>query len=215
MKIGIIGSGVVGQTLAKAFLAEGYTVQLGTRNTLKEELIKFKKENTNIHLGTFAETAIFADIIVLATAGAVTLDAIELAGKENFTKKVVIDTTNPILKEPPVNGVLKFFTDYNNSLLEKIQSFIPDANIVKAFSCVGNAFFYKPYFNGTTPTMFIAGNNIDAKKLVTGILTTFGWETEDMGMAEAARAIEPLCILWCLPRFTKNQWGHAFKLLKL
>ena len=126
----------------------------------------------------------------------------------------MIDATNPIAKEPPVNGVLKFFTDYNSSLLEKIQLHIPEANLVKAFSCVGNAFMYKPNFNGQIPTMFIAGNSEAAKKTVTDILTSFGWETEDMGAAEAARAIEPLCILWCLPGFTKNQWTHAFKLLK-
>jgi len=215
MKIGIIGSGIVGQTLAKAFTNEGNNVQLGTRNTSKEEVIKFKNENANINIGTFAETATFADLIVLATAGAVTIDAIALAGKENFNNKIVIDATNPIAKEPPVNGVLKFFTDYNSSLLEKIQAFIPETKIVKAFSCVGNAFFYKPNFNGVKPTMFIAGNDLNAKKVVVDILIAFGWETEDMGTAEAARAIEPLCILWCLPGFTKNQWGHAFKLLKM
>jgi len=215
MKIGIIGSGIVGQTLAKAFTNEGNNVQLGTRNTSQEEVIKFKNENANINIGTFAETATFADLIVLATAGAVTIDAIALAGKENFNNKIVIDATNPIAKEPPVNGVLKFFTDYNSSLLEKIQAFIPEAKIVKAFSCVGNAFFYKPNFNGVKPTMFIAGNDLNAKKVVVDILIAFGWETEDMGTAEAARAIEPLCILWCLPGFTKSQWGHAFKLLKM
>ncbi|MFZ8439413.1 hypothetical protein ACO1M2_13740, partial [Staphylococcus aureus] len=78
----------------------------------------------------------------------------------------------------------------------------------------GNAFMYKPNFSEGTPSMFIAGNSEEAKATVTTILTHFGWETEDMGKAEAARAIEPLCILWCLPGFTKNQWHHAFKLLK-
>jgi predicted dinucleotide-binding enzyme len=215
MKIGIIGSGIVGQTLAKAFISEGHTVQLGTRNIAKEELTKFRTENPKIRIGTFAETASSADLIVLATGGSVTLDAILLAGKENFSNKIVIDTTNPIAAEPPVNGVLKFFTDYNQSLAEKIQSFIPDAKLVKAFNSVGNAFMYKPKFPGGVPSMFIAGNDTEAKNIVTDILTAFGWETEDMGTVEAARAIEPLCILWCLPGFTKNQWSHAFKLLKL
>ncbi|MFX8817190.1 hypothetical protein ABTM85_20315, partial [Acinetobacter baumannii] len=88
-----------------------------------------------------------------------------------FINKVVIDATNPIAKEPPVNGVLKFFTDYNSSLLEKIQAHITQAKLVKAFSCVGNAFMYKPNLNGQIPTMFIAGNHADAKKMVTDILT--------------------------------------------
>lgn len=214
MKVGILGSGIVGQVLAKAFNAEGHQVMLGTRNILKEEVVKFKNANAAIAIGSFTETASFGELLVLAIAGNITIDAIDIAGTENFRNKVVIDATNPIAKEPPVNGVLKFFTDYNSSLLEKIQLHIPEANLVKAFSCVGNAFMYKPNFNGQIPTMFIAGNSEAAKKTVTGILTSFGWETEDMGTAEAARAIEPLCILWCLPGFTKNQWTHAFKLLK-
>jgi hypothetical protein len=73
---------------------------------------------------------------------------------------------------------------------------------------------YKPNFSGGVPTMFICGNDEDAKKTVTNVLASFGWETEDMGRVEAARAIEPLCILWCIPGFIRNQWQHAFKLLK-
>ena len=73
---------------------------------------------------------------------------------------------------------------------------------------------YKPDFNGQLPTMFICGNDADAKKTITNILADFGWETEDMGVAAAARAIEPLCILWCIPGFLRNDWTHAFKMLK-
>jgi predicted dinucleotide-binding enzyme len=126
----------------------------------------------------------------------------------------VIDTTNPIADAPPVNGVLKFFTDLNQSLMERIQMVIPKANLVKAFNSVGNALMYKPDFRGTLPTMFICGNNEEAKATVTELLSVFGWETEDLGRAEAARAIEPLCILWCIPGMLKNDWMHAFKLLK-
>ena len=214
MKIGIIDSGIVGQTLAKAFKSEGHSVMLGTRNTAKEEVVKFKEVNAAIAVGNFLETAQFAELVVLATGGLVTEDAIKLAGTGNFTGKIIIDATNPIAATPPVNGVLSFFTGPNESLLEKIQLFLPEAKLVKAFSCVGNAFMYQPKFTGGTPTMFICGNDEDAKKTVTEILTSFGWETEDMGKAEAARAIEPLCILWCIPGFINNQWGHAFKLLK-
>jgi 8-hydroxy-5-deazaflavin:NADPH oxidoreductase len=215
MKIGIIGSGIVGQVLANAFYSEGHQVQLGTRNIEKEEIAKFKTENPAVTIGTFAETAQFGELLVLAVGGSVAEDVIKLAGPGNFSGKVVIDATNPIAAAPPVNGVLQFFTGPNESLMEKLQVVLPEAKLVKAFSCVGNAFMYKPVFPGGVPTMFIAGNDEEAKKIVTAILTAFGWETEDMGKAEAARAIEPLCILWCLPGFTKNQWGHAFKLLKL
>ena len=112
------------------------------------------------------------------------------------------------------NGVLSFFTGPNQSLFEQLQELLPDAKLVKAFNSVGNALMYQPNFPGGKPTMFIAGNDEAAKELVTEILTAFGWETENMGKAAAARAIEPLAILWCLPGFTKNEWSHAFKLLK-
>ena len=214
MKIGIIGSGVVGQVLAKAFIKEGHEVKLGTRNTSKEEVVKFREANTAVAIGNFSETANFGEIIVLATGGSVTEEAIKLADVENFSGKVVIDATNPIATAPPVNGVLQFFTGPNESLMEKLQTFLPGAKLVKAFNSVGNAVMYKPNFPGGIPTMFICGNDEEAKKTVTSILTSFGWETEDMGKGEAARAIEPLCILWCIPGFIRNQWGHAFKLLK-
>ena len=214
MKIGILGSGIVGQVLAKAFLAEGNEVMLGTRDTSKPEVTKWSNENKSGKVGDFKETAKFGEILVLAVGGSVAESAIKLAGKENFSNKVIIDATNPIAAAPPVNGVLKFFTDLNESLMEKLQKLLPDANFVKAFNSVGNAYMYKPKFPGGTPTMFICGNNESAKKKVTDILTQFGWETEDMGTVEAARAIEPLCMLWCIPGIAKGRWNHAFKLLK-
>jgi 8-hydroxy-5-deazaflavin:NADPH oxidoreductase len=214
MKVGIMGSGVVGQVLAIAFANEGHEVKLGTRDIAKPEVVKFKGENPSIGTGTFAETAAFAELVVLATGGSVTAQAIQLAGIENFSGKVVIDATNPIAPVPPVNGVLQFFTDLNESLMEKLQFQLPQARLVKAFNCVGNAYMYKPDFPGGPPTMFICGNDEAAKKTVTDILVSFGWDTEDMGKVEAARAIEPLCILWCIPGMIRNQWSHAFKLLK-
>ena len=214
MKVGIIGSGNVGRVLATGFLSEGHQVMLGTRNTSKEDVVKWKNEIKNGLLGSFQETAQFGEVIVLAVSGLVTEDAINLAGKEHLSNKVIIDTTNPIAAVPPENGVIRYFTTLEESLMEKIQKILPDAKVVKAFSCVGNAFMYKPNFNGSIPSMFICGNDDAAKKTVTDILTSFGWETEDMGKVEAARAIEPLCILWCIPGFIRNQWTHAFKLLK-
>ena len=215
MKIGIIGSGIVGQVLAKGFTAEGHNVQLGTRNPEKEEAITFKTANPAIGIGDFAGTAKFGELLVLAVAGDAASAAVDLAGATNFSGKVIIDATNPIAREAPQNGVLKFFTSYNDSLMEQLQRQVPDARFVKAFNSVGNAFMYKPKFPGGKPTMFICGNDEAARKTVTDILTAFGWETEDMGKAEAARAIEPLCILWCIPGFIHNQWTHAFKLLKM
>src|SRR3954451_16181866 len=121
MKIGIIGSGPVGQVLGKAFLAEGYEVMLGTRNVEKAEVAKWKEQNPEGNIGTFDEAAKFAEIVILATAGSVAEEAIRLAGIEHFAGKTVIDTTNPIAPKPPVSGVLQYFTDINESLMERIQ----------------------------------------------------------------------------------------------
>lgn len=214
MQVGIIGSGIVGRVLASAFIKEGHNAMLGTRNTSKEEVLKWARENPNGQTGDFAQTASFGELIVLATGGTITEEAIALAGLENFSGKVVIDTTNPIAPSPPENGVLKFFTGLDSSLMERLQKLIPTAKLVKAFNSVGNAFMYKPKFAGGPPTMFICGNDPEAKNVVTALLTDFGWETEDMGHVQAARAIEPLCILWCIPGILHNQWTHAFKLLK-
>ena len=97
--------------------------------------------------------------------------------------------------------------------MERLQSAFPGAHFVKAYNSVGNGRMINPQFAGGKPTMFICGNDDKAKATVRGINDQFGWETADMGKAEAARAIEPLCMLWCILGFTQNEWTHAFKLL--
>lgn len=212
--IGIIGSGIVGQTLANGFLKHGYSVKIGTSNP--EKLAGWISEaGPNASLGSFSETAFFGDIIVLAVKGSAALEALTKCDPASLKDKTVIDATNPIADAPPQNGVLKFFTNLDESLMEKLQHTYPDTNFVKAFSCVGNAFMVNPDFPGGKPTMFICGNNEESKNDVKLILDKFGWETEDMGKAESARAIEPLCILWCIRGIQKGQWMHAFKLLKM
>ena len=141
-------------------------------------------------------------------------EALQLTGEDNHSGKIVIDTNNPIADAPPVNGVIQFFTGSNSSLMEQLQTRFPHVRFVKAFSCIGAAYMVDPDFGGNKPTMFICGNDKEAKKEVTKILDTFGFETEDMGETEAARAIEPLCVLWCIPGFRENNWSHAFKLLR-
>lgn len=213
-KVGIIGSGVVAHALANGFLKYGYDVMMGSRDSAKLEEWKEKSAGKG-KTGTFEETAKFGEIIVLAVKGAGAIEAINLAGIKNLNGKTIIDTTNPIDdKRPPDNGVLHFFTSLEESLMERLQKAVPDANFVKSFNIVGNVFMVDPDFGGVKPTMFICGNNDNAKNEVKAILEQFGHETEDMGKAEAARAIEPLCILWCIPGFIQNRWTHAFKLLK-
>lgn len=210
-KIGIIGSGVVAQTLGTGFLNHGYEVQLSSRNP--EKLSTWKQKNPSGTVGSFDEAAQFGDMLVLAVSGRSAVTALELTKKEHLQNKTIIDATNPISTDAPQNGVLQFFTDANSSLMEQLQHKFPQSNFVKAFNSVGSAFMVNPTFE-TKPTMFTCGNNDQAKQEVLEVLDKFGWETEDMGTAEAARAIEPLCMLWCIPGFRKNQWAHAFKLLK-
>ena len=214
MKVGIIGSGVVAQTLGKAFIAEGYEVMLGSRDAHKESLGKWKAANPTAKTGSFADTAAYGELLVLATAGHGAIPALQSIGLKNLEGKTIIDVTNPIAPAAPEKGVLKFSTSLDHSLMEQLQQAAPKAKFVKAFNSVGNALMYKPSFKEGKPSMFICGNDEPAKKQVTEILTRFGWETEDMGSAEAARAIEPLCMLWCIPGLLHNQWNHAFKLLK-
>jgi len=152
--------------------------------------------------------------VVLAVKGAAAESVVDLAGAANLAGKVVIDTTNPIAEMPPTSGVLHYFTTLEDSLMERLQRRVPAANFVKAFSCVGNAVMVEPKLPGGPPSMFICGNHEGAKAEVGKILVKFGWEIEDLGKVEAARAIEPLCILWCLPGFLSNRWAHAYKVLK-
>lgn len=212
MKIGIVGSGVVAQTLASGFLKHGHEVVVGTRDPAK--LADWAKENPNGKIGSFTDAAKFAEMAVLAVKGGAAAAALRAAGAGNLAGKPVIDATNPIADAPPVNGVLKFTTSLDDSAMEQLQREFADMHFVKAFNSVGAASMVNPQFAGGKPTMFICGNNDAAKKTVTVILDQFGWETEDMGTVEAARAIEPLCMLWCISGFLRNDWVHAFKLLK-
>ena len=212
MKIGVLGSGDVAKVLASGFLKHRHDTMVGTRDSAK--LAGWAAENSRGRVGSFSETAAFGEVVVLAVKGTAAADALHAAGAANLAGKLVIDATNPIADAPPHNGVLKFFTDLDDSLMEQLQREFVDAYFVKAFNSVGNNRMVNPQYAAGKPTMFICGNNEAAKKTVGEILDQFGWETADMGKAEAARAIEPLCMLWCIPGFLRNEWTHAFKLLK-
>ena len=212
MKIGIIGSGDVAKTLAAGFLKHGHDVTLGTREVAK--LAEFAKVNPKTKIGSFNDAAKFGEVVVLAVKGSVAARALEAAGAADLAGKTIIDATNPLADAAPENGVLKYFTTLESSLMEQLQKQFPKAHFVKAFNSVGAAAMVNPQFKGGKPSMFIAGNDPGAKKTVAAILEQFGWEVEDMGGAEAARAIEPLCILWCIPGFARNDWFHAFKMLR-
>jgi predicted dinucleotide-binding enzyme len=210
MKIGILGSGDVAKALAGGFLKHGHEVTLGTRTPAR--LAEWAAKHAKAHIAGFADAAKYGELVVLAVKGSAAVDVLRMAGDANFAGKTVIDVTNPIADAPPVNGVLRFYTSLDESQMERLQREFGNARFVKAFNSVGNAFMVHPQLRGK-PTMFICGNDDAAKQPVVAILEQFGWEVADMGKAEAARAIEPLCMLWCIPGFLRNEWAHAFKLL--
>ncbi|SMC20781.1 hypothetical protein SAMN02745857_01045 [Andreprevotia lacus DSM 23236] len=212
MKVGVLGSGDVATILAAGFHRHGHEVRLGTRDPAR--LAGWVAEHPGSSVGDFADAATFGEVVVLAVKGSVALDALALAGASNLAGKTVIDVTNPISDAPPVNGVLRFYTDLNRSQLEILQHAFPEANFVKAFNSVGGPVMVNPQFAEGLPTMFICGNDGHAKQTVSGLLTQFGWDAQDLGHVEAARAIEPLCMLWCIPGFLDGQWNHAFKLVR-
>ena len=193
-KIAVLGSGPVGQVLVKGFSDAGHEARQTGRSG-------------------FTDAAGWADIVVLAIKGSA---AEEVVGNltAQLKGKVVIDTTNPIGDKPPTNGVLNYFTGPNDSLMERLQKKAPEARFVKAFNSVANHHMVKPKQAGGPPTMFICGNDDAAKKTVAGILEQLGWDVADFGKVEAARAIEPLCMLYCIPGIAGGMWSHAFKLLR-
>jgi predicted dinucleotide-binding enzyme len=210
-RIAVLGSGPVGQTLAKGLKAHGYEVRIGTRTP--EKLGEFSQAN-DIPVDSLAKVAAWAEGVVLAVVGRAAGAVVRQAGVGNLRGKVVIDTTNPISDAPPEDGVLQFFTGHNDSLMERLQREFVELRFVKAFNSVGHASMVNPSFPDGTPTMFFCGNDTDAKAVVARIIDQFGWEGADMGSAVAARAIEPLCQLWCIPGFRTNSWTHAFRLLR-
>ena len=211
MKVAILGSGVVGEALASGFLKHGHAAMRASREPQKLAAWKAAAKG-QAAVGTFAEAAAWGELVVLAVKGLAAEAALDQAGVANLAGKTVIDTTNPIADAPPQNGVIVYFTGANESLMERLQRKAPDAHLVKAFNSVGSAFMVDPQF-ASTPTMYICGNHAGAKQQTTEILASFGWESCDMGGVEAARPIEALCQLWCIPGFLRNDWAHAFKLL--
>jgi predicted dinucleotide-binding enzyme len=213
MNIGVLGSGTVGQVFTAGLLKHGHQVMMGTRNPDAKELRDWLAKTPGATGGGFADAARFGDLIVIAVLGRVVEQVIEFTGPKNLRGKTVLDMTNPLADGLPVNGVIPYFTGPNESLGEKVQALLSEAHVVKAFNSTGNNVMVNPHFEQGTPTMFLCGNDDTAKAHVSEIIRQFGWEPFDCGGIIASRALEPLCMLWCIPGFLRNQWTHAFKVL--
>ena len=212
MQVGILGSGDAGLRLGDGFIETGNIVRIGTRSPPKVHSWISKYGNSKASSGNFAEAAAFGELLVIATLWEGAAAAIRSAGPKNFAGKVVIDVTNPLdfsKGMPP-----RLAVGHTDSGGETIQRLLPDAKVVKAFNIVGNTHMFRPEFPGGPPTMFICGNDEEAKQTVSKILASFGWDADDIGGIEGSRLLEPLAMLWITHYFRTNNGQHAFKLLR-
>jgi predicted dinucleotide-binding enzyme len=213
MKIGVLGTGDVGRALANAFIALGHEVKMGAREAANPKAAEWvKSKGAKASAGTFADAANFGEMLVLATLGVATVNAVTQAGPEHFRGKIVLDTTNPLdfsQGMPP-----RLFVGHTDSLGEQIQRALPGAHVIKCFNSVGNALMFKPKLEGGPADMFIAGNDEGAKAKVKALLKDFGWNTSDIGGIESSRHLEPLCMVWVLHGVKTGGWNHAFKFVK-
>ena len=224
MKIGMLGTGGVGRTLAAKLTEDGYEVMIGTRNPA-ETLARtepdaqgtppfktWQAEHPKVSLGTFAEAAGFGDVIFLATPGMLTPRIVVMAGTDHFAGKIVVDLTNPLdFSEgiPP-----KFAVTLGNALGEQIQRQIPDAKVVKAFNTIGAHIMVSPRREQGVPDLLIAGNDAGAKQWIDELARSWGASTVDMGGIENAYWLEAHAMTWILYAFRNDSWNHAFKFLR-
>lgn len=213
MKIGILGTGVVGNALGKGLVALGHEVRMGSREAANAKLRAWVEETgRGASGGTFEDAAAFGEVILLATLWSGTQNALRLAGERNLAGKVLLDATNPLIfreQGPPVLAV-----GHADSGGEQVQRWVPSARVVKVFNIVGNAHMVNPDFPGGPPDMFLCGNDAEAKRTATDLCTALGWPVIDIGGIEGSRLLEPMCILWVEYGIRTGSWNHAFKLLR-
>lgn len=210
MKAGVLGSGDVAKALARGFLELGHSVRLGAREADNPKTTAWAKEaGAQASAGTFSQAAQFGDVVVLATLGVATENAIRVAGPENFEGKLVLDATNPLEGTPP-----RLVGQPGSSAGENHQRLLPRARVVKAFNTVGNALFFRPKLPGGPPSMFICGDDDQAKQQAAALCTDFGWDPVDVGTIAASHYLEAMCLVWVLSAMKAGNWSQAFKLLR-
>ncbi|PIZ70274.1 MAG: DNA-binding protein [Candidatus Marinimicrobia bacterium CG_4_10_14_0_2_um_filter_48_9] len=213
MNIGILGSGNVAQALGRGFAHLGHEVMLSSRIPEQGKLANWLKDiGKKGSYETFADTATFGEVIILAVRWSGVENAIQLAGIEHFKGKLVIDCTNPL--RFAANQAPTLDLGHSDSAGESIQRWLPDARVVKAFNTIGSPHMVNPVFPDGPPTTFICGNDAAAKELVTRFLYDFGWGVVDSGDITASRYLEPLAMLWILYAIHTGSSDHAFKLLR-
>jgi 8-hydroxy-5-deazaflavin:NADPH oxidoreductase len=211
MKVGVLGSGEVGQALGRGFASRDHEVMLGTRSPQSEKVQAWVAEGAARSGGTFADAAAFGELVVLATLGLAAEEALDLAGPEQLAGKVVIDATNPL--EYLDDGSVRLAFGFNDSLGERVQRKLPKARVVKAFNTVGNPYMIDPELPGGPPTMLICGDDADAKAAVSALCEDFGWEAADLGPIERSRTLEEVAMAWVYYGVARGSWDHAFKIL--
>jgi predicted dinucleotide-binding enzyme len=226
-KVGILGTGMVGQIIGAKLAELGYQVTIGTRDVAKTLAKKERNQygappfgewhtqHQNIQVGSFSDAARFGEILFICTNGGGTLDAIRLAGSENFKAKTVIDISNPLdfsRGMPP--SLFPQFSN-TNSLAEEIQKALPEANVVKTLNIVNCEVMVDAKKTGGDPTMFVAGNSAKAKDEVKGILKQFNWsDTIDLGDVTGARGMEMILPIWVRTmQATQNRY-FGFKIVR-
>lgn len=209
MKIGILGSGDVGKQLASGLVKINHDVMIGTRDVSK--LGEWKKQNSKVKIGSFSDSAKFGEVIFICTLWSGTENALNIAGKNNFENKIVVDVTNPLdfSVKPP-----KLLSAPGKSAGEQVQKWLPKSKVVKAFNTIGNTIMVSPKREEGDPTFFICGND-ESKKEISEIAKKLGWkDVIDLGDISNAYLLEALAMTWIEYAFKNNSWGHALKLLK-
>ncbi len=196
MNIGVLGTGMVGNSIAGKLISLGHAVKMGSRSADNEKAKEWvNKSGANAFQGIFRDAASFGEILFLCLHGAGTLDALEMAGTENFNNKLVIDITNPLdfTKGMPPS----LFISNTDSLGEQVQRKLPGAKVVKTLNIVNSEVIVIPALIPGDPDMLLCGDDDEAKKQVTSLLNDFGWKKViDLGGIKSAKSMEPFVLLW-------------------
>lgn len=210
--MGILGSGNVGQGLGRGFVRHGFDVMLGTRNPKKLSAWREEKPGPR-RVGSFAEAARHGDLVVLATLGSGTEEALRLVGDGALDGKLVLDATNPLdfeADDPP--GLTVGLSD---SMGERVQRAVPRARVVKCFNTVPVSRMIDPSFTEGNPRMLICGESLEAKKETELLLRELGWPGAiDVGGIASARWLEALVPLWVRTSKALDAWDGAFRFVR-